>query len=84
MELKDTTTWSYPMAPTTERGQATHLTSSPDGKTFAYGSQSDVILRQEDVKKNKFMFLPLNSLLRISIFRTFKLDLGYSADTLPV
>lgn len=51
MEVVDSSQiWSYPMAPTTERGQATHLTSSPDGKHFAYGSQSDVIIREEEVK----------------------------------
>lgn len=63
MEIVDTTNWSYPMAPTTERGQATHLTASPDGKLFAYGSQSDVILREEDVKKIFRIFFFLNFFL---------------------
>lgn len=39
------------MAPSTERGQATHLTTTPDGKLFAYPSQTDVIVREEEVRE---------------------------------
>lgn len=51
MEATDSSQWSYPMAPSTERGQATHLTTTPDGKLFAYPSQSDVIVREEEVTR---------------------------------
>jgi hypothetical protein len=49
MENIDTTTWSYPQGPTTERGRATHLTASKDGKKFAYGSMNNVVVREADV-----------------------------------
>ena len=49
MENIDTTNWSYPQAPSTVRGRATHLTSSKDGKKFAYGSGNNVIVRESGV-----------------------------------
>jgi hypothetical protein len=53
MENVDTTTWSYPQGPSTERGRATHLTSSPDGKKFAYGSMNNVVVRESAVRNYK-------------------------------
>jgi hypothetical protein len=49
MENVNTTTWSYPQGPSTERGRATHLTSTLDGKKFAYGSMNNAIVRETAV-----------------------------------
>ena len=50
MENIDTTTWSYPQGPSTERGRATHLSSTVDGKKFAYGSMNNAVVREADVR----------------------------------
>jgi hypothetical protein len=54
MENVNTTNWSYPQGPSTERGRATHLTASKDGKKFAYGSMNNVIVRDSDVSSTKY------------------------------
>lgn len=53
MEKVDTTTWSYPQGPNTERGRATHLTATKDGKKFAYSSLNNVVVRDADVSPRK-------------------------------
>lgn len=69
MENVDTTTWSYPQGPSTERGRATHLSSSPDGKKFAYGSMNNAIVRETDVTIFlQFLFIEIEPCNRIQIF----------------
>ena len=67
MELNNTDNWAFPMAPNTERGYPTHLTASPDGKWFAYGSQNNVVIRQEEVLLSALVFHRIFSLVLKSL-----------------
>ena len=49
MEPVNKLSWQFPIAPNTVRGQATHLSLSEDKKILAYGSMTNVVLRNIEV-----------------------------------
>jgi WD40 repeat protein len=67
MENINTTTWSYPQGASTERGRATHLTVSPCGKKFAYGSLINAIVRDSSVNTQIFKLFPFLPLIALNL-----------------
>lgn len=55
MEPENNLKWQFPIVPSTNRGQATHLSASADGKRIAYGTMKSVVIREVEVpeKANK-------------------------------
>ena len=64
MELVEKLSWQFPIAPNTVRGQATHLSLSEDKKTLAYGTMTNVVLRNIEVNLPNFIVRTLMEMLR--------------------
>lgn len=53
MQANDTPVWTFPSAPSTVRGHASHLNATVDGSRILYRSLSNVVIRQADIPYGK-------------------------------